>query len=340
MPGRMEDGIKREIIFNVEAEVKKEFLDSYMGSTKIFCSYILEKADKFEKELGKSMYDFNYEERDELLLVQFKNGSKWAFQSNLSVLKKYVDFCISKNLVRHNENRFAIILPSDYDKYVSVQAVENLYIPKSEIRQLEQKLTNMQDRLIIELIGVYGIRGRNEKKNTHEELINLKISDVDWENKALYITRNNGEFRQVPVDDYTLDLIKSVLSETVYYFNNGYKSTPNEFGEYERNIKGYPINPTDYIFRTPGKTKGLCNEPVDQQLFTNRVQKIQEWLGKPYLTISNIYFSAIIEFAKKLKEQKGELTKEDYIRINDIFQYGEEPMKYWAKIQVLCNNYI
>jgi len=324
------------LVFEVDPEVKEEFLEKQMKSTRSYYRYILQLADDFEVKLGKPIYNFNTEERDELLIVQYKNKNKFAFQTVLSPLKTYVDFCISpKNLVRHNENRFSTILTSNYKDYI--KAKENYFIPLSESREFQSKLKNYQDRLILELSSL-GVRGRTEKGNTLEELVNLKEEDIKWEKKRIYLTKNNvGEKRWIKVDDYTLDLIKKVIDQDFYVANNGLKTKPNDDGIYETTDRGRIINPSEYVFRTPGKNK---HGKVDYQFFASRIQRIQKWLKNPYISISNLYFSAIIEYAKEEKKKKGELTKEDYIRINERFEFGENGEKYLFKTKELIATYL
>jgi len=328
---------EEKLVFEVDPEVKEEFLEKQMKSTRSYYRYILQLADDFEVKLSKSIYDFNTEERDELLIVQYKNKNTFAFQSVLSPLKTYVDFCIApKNLVKHNENRFANILTSNYKEYINVQAKENSYISLSECRELQFRLKNYQDRLILELSSL-GVRGRTEKGNTLEELVNLKQSDVKWDKKRLYLTKNNGELRWIEVDDYTLNLIKKVINEDFYIANNGLKTKPNDEGIYEETDRGRIINPSEYIFRIPGKNK---HGKVEYQFFASRIQRMQKWLGNPYISISNLYFSAIIEYAKEEKKKKGELTKDDYIKINERFEFGENGEKYLFKTKELIATYL
>jgi len=325
------------LVFEVDPEVKEEFLEKQMKSTRSYYRYVLQLADDFEVKLGKKIYNFNTEERDELLIVQYKNKNTFAFQTVLSPLKTYVDFCIApKNLVKHNENRFANILTSNYKSYINVQAKENSYISLSECRELQFRLKNYQDRLILELSSL-GVRGRTEKGNTLEELVNLKQSDVKWDKKRLYLTKNNGEMRWIEVDDYTLNLIKKVINEDFYIANNGLKTKPNDEGIYEETDRGRIINPSEYVFRIPGKNK---HGKVEYQFFASRIQRMQKWLGNPYISISNLYFSAIIEYAKEEKKKKGELTKEDYIKINERFEFGENGGKYLFKTKELIATYI
>lgn len=330
-----------EIVFEVDAKVKKEFLEKQLKSTREFYAYVLKKADEFEVKIEKKIYDFNISERDELLIVQYKNKNKWTFQTALSPLKTYVDFCISKSLVRHNENRFSTILPSNYYEYINLQAQENSYIPLSKNREeIQSRLANYQDKLMLDLLGL-GVRGRTEKGNTLEELVNLKVSDIKWGVKKLYLTKNDiPEKRYINVDDYALNLLRKTIDSTFYISNNGLKTKPNDEGVYERTEKGRAINPTEYVFRTPGRTK---HGKVTSNLFVSRIQRIQSWLEFPYLTVSSLYFSSIIDYAKKLKDEKGEkgeLNRLDYIRINEQFSFGETGDKYVFKVKELINQYL
>lgn len=320
------------ISFQVDNELKQEFLNRQTKDTKEFYFYILQKADEFEQEIEKKIYDFNIEERNELLLTKYKNKSKGVFQSNLSPLRTYIDYCISKHVVKSNENRFATILTKDYINYINIQAMQNRYISKEEARELQQKIENAQDRLIIELL-TWGIRGRTEEGNTHEELINLRVRDVDFINKIITAINNDGDIRDVYVDQYTIDLIKEAIYQDEYVCNNGIIKK-------DRKQKTIPINQTEYVFRTPGKNK---EGKVDQQLLTRRIQSFQKWLEKPYLTIGNLWFSSLIDFAKKLKEEKGGLSRNDFIRINEVFNYGstkEQQILYWGKTADLVKPYI
>ena len=331
------DGFQEdEAKFEVDAEYKEEFLEKQLKSTRGFYRYVLKKADEFEVKKEMKIYEFDLDTVDELLNVQYKNKNTFAFQTILSPLRTYVDFCIGKSLVRNNQNRFSTILKSQYEKYVNLQAKENSYISQNEIRTWQNGLVNYQDKLIIELLSL-GVRGRTEKGNTLEELINLKVQDVKFNEHLIYLINNDGELRYLNVDNFTLDLIQKTIETGYYIFGNGLKGKPNKEGVYEKTEKGFPINSTEYVFRTPGKNKF---GKTDYQLFANRIQRIQKWIEKPYLTISNLYFSALISYAKKLKLAKGELTKNDYININERFQFGDTGEKYIYKTREIVESYL
>jgi hypothetical protein len=100
--------------------------------------------------------------------------------------------------------------------------------------------------------------------------------------------------------------------------------------------KSLPINPGEYIFRVPGSNK---YSKFTASLFVNRITHMQKWLNKPYLTISNLFFSGMIEYAKELKKKKGDkLEKKDYEFINKHFRYGDG--QYWHKTKTMIEYYL
>jgi len=332
----IEESVDENEKFEVDIEYKEAFLLKQTKSTRVSYRYVLKRADEFEVKIGKKIYDFDIEDRDELLNVQYKNKNIWAFQAVLSPLKTYVDYCIDKRIVKHNQNRFATISTKSYKDFVNAQAKENSYIPLTDNREYQKGLVNYQDRAIIELLGL-GVRGRTEKGNTLEELINFRVDDIQWTEKVIYLTSNDGEIRYLDVDDYTLDVLKKTIDSEYYIFGNGLKGKPNENGIYEKNEKGFQINPTEFVFRVPGKNK---SGKADFQLFANRIQRIQGWLKRPYITTSSLYFSAILDEAKKIREEKGTITREDYIKINEKFKFGENGEIYFNKTKELVKMYL
>jgi len=337
MSEKITDNLEEDNLFQVDTAFKEEFLGTLKKTTRKFYRYVLKRADFYEKQLGISMFDFNMEQRDDMLTVQFKNKSQWAFQTVRSPLKNYVDYCMFKSFTDRNENIFELILPSSYDKYVNPQAVENSYIPKARVRELEDLLVNEQDKLFLELLS-WGTRGRTEKGNTLEEFINLKVEDVDFQKNTIKLSKNNiTEKRVLYVDDFTTDLVKRTIEKGFYLFNNGLKGKKNSKGIYEKTDKGFQINETEYVFRIPGKNK---YGQIDHQLIANRIQRIQKWTNTKYLNISSLYFSSMIDKAKEIKAKKGKLTRQDYVDINEEFSYGADGEIYLNKIKEMMSFYI
>jgi integrase len=273
---------------------------------------------------------------------QFLIKSRNTASGIMSYIIGYVDFCIRRNLVKHRENRFKILNKDDKYKFVSPHAEQNKYLSKEERRTCQAKLVNACDKLIIELIPL-GVRGRTQIGNTNEELRNLRNEDVNFDEKELTLLNNDGETRIIRnLDDYTLDLLRETINQKWYITNNG--TSKNSDNESLKRV----VNYTDYVFRNAGSNKG---GKVKYQYFGTRINKIiKEYCKNPYITITNLYFSGMIDYAKELLLQKnGEpLDFSDYEKIRDKFDYGqpiiqENGEKLWTnvlcKIKIMVEDY-
>jgi integrase len=309
-----------------ESGVKEEYLDfcenrtdpkPYRKSTIKTIKSKLLKVDEYEQKMGKSVYNLNFEEIDDLMNSQFLIKSRNMASGTMSYIIGYIDFCIKKNLVKHRENRFKILNKDDKYKFVSPHAEQNKYLTKEERRNSQSKLVNPCDKLIIELIPL-GVRGRTQLGNTNEELRNLRNEDVDFENRVLTLRNNDGDERYIyNLDNYTLELLEQTINQTEYEVNNGI------IPEGKTNAIKRIINKTDYVFRTAGRNK---HGKVKSQYFGTRINKIiKEYCEDSYITVTNLYFSGMIDYAKQiLLEKDGEpLTLEDYSKIRDRFDYGQ-----------------
>jgi hypothetical protein len=305
-----------------EPNVKEEFLSKERETTRKTLKGILLKVDSYEFQTNKSVYDLTLEERDDLIYTQFKNKSIDVVRSNISYISRYINYCIGINLVRHRENRFALLMTDEMDKFVDLQAMQTKYLSKEERLLAQEKLVNPSDKLILQLIPL-GIRGRTEEGNTCEELINLRVVDVEESSvsKELNVINNDGEGRTILIDNRTIELLKETINTKIYVLNNGKDvSRKKQDKLLKRSGRVLPIEETDWVFRTAGKNKG---EKVKPQFFNTRIRMIRDWIENPYMTVTNLYFSGMIDMAEKIMEEKGKLEIEDYIKIKDYFDYGK-----------------
>jgi integrase len=315
--------------FKIESKVKDEYLESKNVSTRKNVRYVLSKIDEYEQLFEKSIYNFNVNEVDDFLACAFRNQTKAVVDGTISNVRGYVNFCIQKNLAI--ENRFNNIDTKKAFDYVSQQSIDNRYIDYNERMDFQNQLVNPQDKLAVDLLS-YGVRGRTEKENTHEELCNLKNEDVDFERGIVFLTRNDGSKRFIVVSDYTLNLLRETINQTEYIMSNGLESYIGR----TLMVRIIPINYSEYVFRTAGINKF---GQVKASYFTQKITKIQRYLDKKYLTVGNLYFSGMVDMAKQIKKERGELIREDFVLIADAFLYGKEGV-YWARIRDMVNNYI
>jgi integrase len=319
-------------VFN--EEIKKMFMDNYDKSTQVSLVHIFKKSSELEEMLKKDIYEFNREELDDLFM-SFGSRSEVSVASRISVINKYIDFAIEQGFVPSGINLVKNFSGEEYyKKYISKVAENRMILSKEDIKNLTYGSSafcnNAQDAAIIVSLFVGG-RGRQEKEFTLEELRNLKWEDCNEENNTVTFTRDNGETRIVPVETYVLEILKDANAQEKYLRNNGEVS---DWSAMKKNNEMNLIN-TGYILR-PTK-KGIAGK-VTKGTIVQRLNTIKQLYGNPFISVTNIWLSGMVEYGKKIKAEKGkELDKSDYMEICRRFGHNEV---YWSKIKSRIKNYI
>jgi len=300
-----------DMIYNIDNEIKQEYLNSKPTATAESDSFILRTIDEYEQLVNKPVYNLTISEFDELF-SKFGNTSKSSGDKNKSILVTYINFCISKNFVLHKENRARLI---DITKHVSKQALLNKFTSREKLKEYQKILYNEQDQLLLELLFI-GVRGKTIENETLEEIINLSIDDVDFDNNIIKLKQNNGDIRTIKVESSTVELIKNTYEQEIYIENNGEITNNPRISEPRKSIINHVEN---FVFRIPGKKKF---EKFHSSLFNSRITRIKGWVENSYLTVTTIYESGMIQMVMDIYHKKGEVTKEDYINICDRFNYS------------------
>lgn len=329
------------IEFKVDNEIKQEYLQNKRTGTAESDVFVLRDFDNYEEIVGKSVYNLDISELNEMFAT-LRNTSKRGAGKNKSILVSYIDFCVSKKLVNHMENRAKYI---EIDEFVHRQAMLNKYVSKEKLMEYTNILYNEQDKLLLWLPFI-GVRGRTVKDATMEEVINLTIDDISPNKNRLILRQNDGKNRVLDnVDDFVIDLITEAYEQETYVENNGEltnnpripdprQSKINKEGEYSR-----------YIFRIPGQKKF---ENFTPSLLNSRMRKIQKSCDNKYLTWSSLYFSGMLQMAMDIYKEKGEVTDREFDDICIRFNYGipeltEFPDKkisnYWFVLKDLFSQY-
>ncbi len=326
--------------FKIDNNVKQEYLNTKYSSTAESEAFVLRYIDDYEEIVNKSVYNLTHEELNEMF-SNFRNSSEASAEKNKSIIISYIDYCISKKLVVHMENRAIYI---DSKKYVSKQAMKK-YVDRKQLREYQNILYNEQDQLLIWLPFI-SVRGRTTKGCTFEEIINLNVDDIDRDKHRLTLRKNNGETRDLDdVDEFIFDLIDGAWRQEVYVENNGdttdnlrLKCKPREAiinrdGEFAK-----------YIFKIPGKNKFKL---ISRTLLNSRMRKYQEIFDNKYLTWNSLYDSGMFQMAMDIINEKGEITDTDFKEICVIFDYGikeginpdEKVSDYWYFLKKKFNKY-
>jgi integrase len=299
--------------------LKKRFLEEKPTQTQNFYGYVLSKACNMEELLQKDIHDFTL---NELITLRqsYNNRSFTVVLSIKSVLTQYIDFCIEQGYVKSKINYLkGVGGKEDIIKYVDNIAKNKKFISEEELYEIENLCYNAQDAVIFNLL-FNGVKGENS-----EELINLKILDCDFTNNTLILTKMNGDSRTIKVSDRTMELIKDAINQDKYFKNNG--------EECAAKAQTWNIIETEYVVRTAGKTA----DKAKPSNIISRINKIKTFWGNPYLTVTSIWYSGMLNYANKIKEDKGELFREDYENINKVFSYDP---RYWYLTKVRLSEYL
>lgn len=298
--------------FVVDSEVKEEFLLTLNPNTAKTVKGVLLKVDKFEKIINKSIFDFNLEEVNELIENEFSHKSIASIRSSISYIKKYINYCIEHNLTTLNP--FDII--TDYSQYVDKNAMENKYLTYRDVQEIEEKLVNFNDKCMLELL-FNGLKP--------DELTLLKEIDIDFNEKSIVATDKKGNIRKIfGVSNRCFELLKLTINQQTYLLNNGSsRSRKNPNKEYKNGlgVREMRFPESVYIFKVAGSKK--IDTPMEQKGLQARVRVIREWVGNPYITVTNLYYSGILHEAYNImsRERVKEIDRYTVAQIADKFNY-------------------
>jgi integrase len=292
-------------------DLKEEFLSStYEENTIQTYRYHFFHSYHVEEKYGKDLKDFNENELNELLIRQAKKtASMNYFRNCFSVIKQYIDWAIDNGHKKSDLNPMSSILkPNNYEVYIDKS---KSFISERNLEEMENMLENYQDKVILRLLfeGVYG--------EECSELLNLKKSDIDFENQRLTLRDNKGRERILNLEgrDRCFHILRGAINEKTYYA----KGSP-ESKKGVRGVSKYQLVETDYVIKN---AKGpRTEEDNNVQTIRKRFdQNIKEITGMYNMTIKNVWKSGMIRKAIELYERDGELTTAHLEEIAEHFGY-------------------
>ena len=271
----------------------------YSDETKRVIRILFAKIRKIENNYNKDVCEFNNTQFEEAL-KSLKATTIRSLQNSISTLEQYIDFALEKGKVSKEKENIATQYntKNKISNLLDEKAEENMTLTKSEIDSLSGYAENAQDGVIFSLLfdGV-------SHKRKFVELRNIRIQDCDFNNMVIHIPQlvdeDTGEVlppRTIPISSHTRTMIVSAMKEEKYVSLKG---------ETKRN---YKIAESDYILR------GLRNNyQIKWENVAQRIIRISEVEGYPYLNATNIAYSGQIHYARELVQKRG-LTIDDACR--------------------------
>ena len=284
----------------------EEFLSKiYNESTRKSYENLFLKMRTLEDVLNKNIEEISTK-REFLLLLEYCCG-KSTYNSiyvKWSLIKRYYEYIGNDNI--------NIITNKDLNKIIRDNKKNsiNRYIPKEKLIQIVNKLENNTDKAIV-LLARNGIGIEHEA----QDLINLKIKDIDFKHNMIYNKK---------IDDYTMYITKLAMDEKEYV----------AIGNYDKIII-YNMN-SEYLFKTrPTKSTLDGTLPLKVSGFRGRLQKIKIELEDDNIILSNLIMSYIIDKVIEYQNEIGkELTQNElkyFLKINFGFTKNVHDVKKMAR---------
>ena len=160
-----------------------------------------------------------------------------------------------------------------------------------------------------------------------DELVNLQETDVDFTEKSIVATDKKGTVRKIfGCSERCFELLKLTISQQAYYLNNGTaqsRKDPNKILRNGLGVRTLRFPESVFVFKIAGGKK--IDTPMEQKGLQARVRVIREWVGNPYITVTNLYHSGILHEAYSMMRDKGvkELDRYEVAQIAGKFNYCE-----------------
>jgi integrase/recombinase XerD len=264
---------KFEFFKKIETELKisksSEYtLRNYLNANKNLLDFLNKDPEEVTEEGVKLFLAENLSDKAATSTILFLAAIKYAFTT---ILKKDITINIKRP---KKENRLPTI------------------ISKNEVKRLLKSIKNKKSKLMISLIYACGFRV--------SELVNLKISDLNFQEKIGYVRQSKGKKDRVfNIPKFLLEDLQNQVEKQI---DKGHLFTGKLGKLTTRNIQK--------IVSSAAKRAGLPNihphtlrHSFATHLLENGtdIRKIQELLGHSNLSTTQIYTHVSTEELKKIK---------------------------------------
>lgn len=203
----------------MEKEINKfiEYLKYQRNYSDFTCNNY--KKDLFEYQIFIENNNLNYKKLDYndskkyLIYLNDKNNSKSTISRKLSSLRTFYKYLVLSNISQSNP--FLLVSSPKKEKkipkFINYNNIEEiLNVPNVKTKE------GQRERVIIEVLYASGVRV--------SELVNIKLNDIDFENRNILIFGKGSKERIVSFGDYALEYINLYLKEGRQLFLDGLNS--------------------------------------------------------------------------------------------------------------------
>jgi len=267
---------------------------------------LFKKSAEMERHYNKDLYDFTFNEL-ELFFYSVEPSTITSSMNNVSQVLLYIDWAIETGLTeRVNPLSNA---STEWKGKFGKHHLKNLWTV-NEINKYIKDIPNKQIAVIVSLL-YNGVKGKELS-----ELKNLKVFDVNYDDRTLKLTCDSGKERIIKVDELCIRTIQEALKLETFETLKHYDS--------DKRKKESKLVKTNYVLRK-SSNRATTDERVTTQQLHKRVEDVQSWLDEPQLTPTNLERSGILAYAYDLYLRNdfvfnGELVEEVFKKY-DVSNY-------------------
>ena len=257
-------------------------LKSYIDDLYYFYSYV--KKD----ELSIKENDV----REYLTYLNEKEEKSTSVRRKISTLKTFYKFLYTNNYMDKKDYPMTRVAVPKTEKRLPKFIYYNDLL--EIINESSKTNDNVRDKLIIEMLYATGVRV--------SELVNIKINDIDFENKRIIVHGKGNKERVVYYGDYAKEVLEEYLSvhyrkDTEYLFVNskGYKLT-------DRGVRYIIDKIMDKLSIKTHVTPHVLRHTFATDMLNNGcdIKVVQELLGHSSLRATEIYTHVTNERLKEV----------------------------------------
>jgi integrase len=271
------------------------------------------KAAVVEADLGKDLAEFN---RNEIvnLFKSFNGRSKQTLTTVSYFFSDYYSWCISEGYISNKSviNHYELnMIKSVIDEVLPIELIEDKYYRKQDIYDYLDRINDKANQFALYAVfrGCLGSKG--------EDILNLKMSDIDEENKTAKL--HSG--KTINIDDLFIKLAKEANAQTQYVPKEG---ATNFYGrlDYSDNI---------FILKSCGKC--APDETLSYIAFQQRFMLIRKQAGNRFINANNTYSNGLMNYIKERFNEMGvSLLNGFMIKANNqSYKYSKELDKFIAE---------
>ena len=273
----------------IEKKYSSNTIEAYRNDLNVFARFLIDEFDV--TNINNTNYTYI---RSWIVDLVNKGISNRSINRKITSLNSYFKFVLKIDLI--NENPLTNHKALKTQKKIQLPFSENEMLSVLDLDNYEDNFTGIRDRLIIDLFYTTGIR--------RIELIQLKMSDLNINNKHIKVLGKRNKERIIPLIDSTISILNKYLSyrdelkseETFLFITNKGKPV------YEKLIYRIINKYFDTISTKVKKSPHIIRHSFATHLLNNGadLNSVKDLLGHSSLAATQVYTNRSIDEIKKV----------------------------------------